>query len=510
MPRAVIVCLLAALAMVLPGPAAEAGKKNDTLVWATDRENPIADTNFLNTRENFIFSFLIFDRLVLLDQSYRPQGLLATSWRWVDNLTLDFDLRPGVKFHNGKTMDADDVVYSLAFVVDPKNGAFSRSYLTWIKSVEKTGELKIRIHLLRPFPAALTFLAGAGIVVPKGHYDNAPLKGDGKRDYGAVTPVGTGPYKLAEIKPGELVRLVKFDGYFKDGPKIQPVIGTLLFRTIKDQNTRLAEVMTGNVDWIWDVPPELATKVKGNPNVVVDNAKTMRFAYLAFDVRGTSANKVFMDKRVREAVAHAINRESLVKNLVGPPSELIHSACHPDQFACTQNVPKYAYDPARSKQLLAEAGLASGFDVEIASYREREHAEAIIGDLAKVGIRAKLTFMQYSAMVPAIHRGQLTLVHSTWGSGSVPDVTASAGHFFTGSPDDMAKDAEVMRMIAAADSEVDPAKRAALWQQALARISGELLWLPLFTYSKYYIYTRDLDFRPTSDELPQFWNVKWK
>ncbi|HRD75968.1 MAG TPA: ABC transporter substrate-binding protein, partial [Hyphomicrobiaceae bacterium] len=308
--------LLAGIAALAPVPL-EAGKANDTLVWASDRENPIADTNFLNTRENFIISFLIFDRLVLLDETYKPQPLLATGWKWVDNVTLDFDLRAGVKFHSGKALDADDVVYSLNFVVDPANGSFSRSYLTWIKSVEKTGDLKVRINLTKPFPAALTFLSGAGVIVPKGHYDAAPLKPDGKRDFGAVKPVGTGPYKLAEIKPGDFIHLVKNAEYFKGGPKIAPVIGAIRFRTIKDQNTRLAEVMTGNVDWIWDVPKELAERVKSNPAVVVENAKTMRFAYLGFDTRGTSATKTFMDKRVRLAVAHAINREAIVKNLVG-------------------------------------------------------------------------------------------------------------------------------------------------------------------------------------------------
>ncbi|HRD75967.1 MAG TPA: ABC transporter substrate-binding protein, partial [Hyphomicrobiaceae bacterium] len=191
-------------------------------------------------------------------------------------------------------------------------------------------------------------------------------------------------------------------------------------------------------------------------------------------------------------------------------SEGIHSAWHPDQFACTQDVPRVAYDPAKAKALLAEAGFPNGLDVDLVAYREREYTEAVIGDLAKVGIRAKLVFLQYTAMVQQIHKGQIGFVHSTWGSGSVPDVGASAGHFFAGSPDDMVKDAEVIRLIGEADRNVDPAQRAALWKQALTRISGEVFWLPLYTYAKYYVYSKDLAFKPTSDELPQFWNVKWK
>ena len=129
--------------------------------------------------------------------------------------------------------------------------------------------------------------------------------------------------------------------------------------------------MTGAVDWLWDVPTDQAERIKANPAIVVENAKTLRVAYLAFDVLGTSGQKFFTDKRVRQAIAHAIDREAITKNLVGPASEVIHAACHPDQFACAADVPKYAYDPAKAKALLAEAGFAGGFEFDLYAYRER-------------------------------------------------------------------------------------------------------------------------------------------
>jgi peptide/nickel transport system substrate-binding protein len=508
--RAIWKGLAATGALLMLAGTADAGKKTDTLVWSTDRENPIADSSFLNSRELVVVSSLICDRLVHLDEKYNPKPSLATSWTWINDTTLDFELRKGVKFHNGKEMDADDVAYSINFILDKSHGTLNYTYLSWIKSVEKLDSHKVRLHLHKPFPTALIFIAGVGNILPNGHYETAPARADGKKDYGAVTPVGTGPYRIAEIKPGEYIHMVKNADYFKDSPKGTPQIGAIRFRTIKDQNTRLAELMTGGIDWTWDVPKEQAERMQGNPALTIENAATMRFSYIAFDVKGTSGQKAFTDKRVRQAVAHAINREAIVKNLVGGPSVVINAACHPDQFACADDVPKYEYNPTKAKALLAEAGYPNGFDFDLYAYREREYTEAVIGDLAKVGLKAKLNFVQYTALLEAIHKGQTPAVHGTWGSSSIPDVSAATGHFFQGTTDDLVKDPEVISLIAEANGIVDPDKRKAVWRQALVRIADQAYWVPMFTYAKYYAYTKDLDFKATSDEIPQFFRAKWK
>ena len=501
--------LVAVIAVALSGPVS-AGKKDDTLVWATDRENSITDSSYLNTREMVIVGSLIYDRLIHLDEKYVPQPLLATSWKWENDTTLDLDIRRGVKFHTGKELDADDVAYTLNFIVNKEHGSFNYSYISWIKSAETLSANKVRLHMNKPFPTALTYLAGSANIVEKGHYDKAPKKADGKADFGAVPANGTGPYKVVEIKPGESILMERNPTYWDGSPKGKGQIGKIKFRTIKDANTRLAETMTGAVDWIWDVPKDQAERVKVAPNLVVDNAKTLRFSYLTFDVRGATSDKRFADKRVRQAFAHAINRESMVKNLVGAPSEVIHAACHPDQFACAADVPAYDYNPEKAKKLLAEAGHPNGFEFDLYAYREREFTEAVIGDLVKVGLKPKLVFLQYAPLVQAIHKGQVGIANMTWGSSSIPDVSAAAGYFFTGTNDDLAKDADLIALIQKADSTIDPTKRAAIWKEALVKISGDAYWVPLFTYAKYYVYSKDLDFKPTSDEIPQFFKAKWK
>lgn len=505
----VLIGLLAAATLVVP--EAGASKKDDTLVWATDRDNPIADPYYLNTRELVVIGHHVWDTLVFIDpKTTEIKPLLATKWTWINSTTLEFALRKGVKFHSGKEMNAEDVVYTLNHASNKENAIANFALLNWIKNAEMVDPYTVRINMSRTFPSAIANLAGIGFVMQKGHYDNAPARPDGKKDFGAVPPNGTGPYKVVEVKPGEHILMERNAAYFQDGFKGFPGISKLKFRTIKDSNTRTAELMTGAIDWVWDVPKDQAERIATNPALVVQNAKTLRVSYLAFDVHGTSGTKLFGDKRVRQAVNHAINRSSLTKNLVGPASVVVHAACHPDQFACTDSVNKYAYDPARAKALLKEAGIAEGTEFDFYAYRDREFTEAVIGDLVKVGLRPKLSYMQYTAFLENVRKGKTPVAHGTWGSNSIPDVSAMTAHFFLHGPDDLAKDPEVKKLIEDADSQVDPDKRKAAWQKVLARIAEEALWAPLFSYAKYYAYSKDLDFTPTSDEIPPFYWAKWK
>lgn len=498
-------------ALALTTTAGLAGKSDDTLNWATDREIAVVDPYYNNTRELVVQGHMGWDGLLFRDAEtgeFKP--LLATKWAWKDNVTMEVELRKGVKFHDGSDFDADDVVYTMNFTSNKDNGVLTYRGVNWIKKATKIDSHKVRIDLHKPFPAALAYLANAVFMMPSGHYDNAPTKADGKKDFAAVKPVGTGPYKFVEVKAGEHVLWEKNTSYFKGGPKGQPQIGKIRFRTIKESNTQLAEILTGGLDWIWDVPKEQAERLKAQGKLTVENAKTFRVSYMAFDVDGDSGQTFFKDKRVRMAVAHAINREAITKNLVGPASVVIHSACHPDQFGCTQDVKKWEYNPDKAKALLKEAGYPNGFEFDIYAYRQREYTEAVIGDLAKVGIKAKLTYIQYRKLRDLVWKGKTPINHMTWGSYSIPDVSAITSHFFTNGRDDPAKDPRTKELLAIADTATDPEERKKNYAKALGIVSGELYWLPMFTYAKYYVFSKDLDFKTTSDEIPRFYTAKWK
>src|SRR5262252_1711149 len=165
---------LAALSAALLVTPALAGKRNDTLNIAWDQPLDIADAYFNTSREGILAARMIWDQLIERDPDtfeYRPSP--ATAWRWIDELTLEFDLRQGVTFHNGQPFDADDVVYTFNFVVDPANKVLNMNNVGWMKSTEKTGPYQVRIHLKAPFPAALEYVAGPMPIYPHKYYSEA-------------------------------------------------------------------------------------------------------------------------------------------------------------------------------------------------------------------------------------------------------------------------------------------------------------------------------------------------
>ena len=248
-----------------------------------------------------------------------------------------------------------------------------------------------------------------------------------------------------------------------------PSISKISFRTIKDGNTRTAELMTGAIDWIWDVPKDQAERMAANPAIKVENAKTLRISYLQFDVNGVSGQKFFTDKRVRQAVAHAIDRVALTKNLVGSGVRCRSTRpVTPTSSDARATLPNIRYDPAKAKALLKEAGFPDGFEFDLYAYRDREYTEAVIGDLAKVGLRAKLNYVQYHGLhgerAQGPHPRRARHLGLQLGSRRRPRAPAS---FFLHGPDDLAKDAEVKQLIDEADGITDPDKRKAVWQKAL-------------------------------------------
>ncbi|HET7849001.1 MAG TPA: ABC transporter substrate-binding protein [Pseudolabrys sp.] len=499
--------LFAVVGIAAAPAAALAGKSNDTLVYASDSEPENVSPYHNNLREGVIIARHVFDNLIYRDPAtgkYMPQ--LATSWTWVDPTTLDLTIRKGVTFHNGDPLTADDVVFTLNYVVSPQAKVVTKQNVDWIKSAEKIGNDKVRIHLVGPFPAAIEYLAGPVPIYPEKYFKKAGLDGFAK------APIGSGPYKITAVTPGKGVTMEKNKSYWQGSPLGQPTIGKLVFRVVPDAETRLAELMTGGVDWIWRVPKDQATQLKSAPNITVLSAETMRVGFLQFDALGrTPAAVPFKDARVRQAVSYAIDRKAMIDNLVGGSARIMNSACFIDQFGCTdKGVPRYDYNPAKAKELLKEAGYPNGFKTEIYAYREREYAEAVIGYLRAVGIDAHLNYLKYAAMRDANRAGKAPITFYTWGSFSVADASAFTGVWFKGNADDSSHDAEVQKLLKEADTSVDTNRRLKIYQEALKLIAEKAYLFPLFSYPANYAFTSDLAFTAQPDELPRFFRAHWK
>ena len=487
-----------------------ADKKNDTLNIAFSKELETLDRYFNTAREGIVISRHAFDNLLYRDPvTYKYKGLIAKSFKWNTNTELDITLREGITFHNGQKLTADDVVYTLNFAANPDNKVKTQRYSSWIDKVVKTGEYSVKIMLKKPFPAAFEFLSGANPIYPKDYYSKVGTRGFG------VKPIGSGPYKIVEVIPGKKVVMEKNENYFKDSPKGQPSIGKIVWRTLPEVNTQMAELMTGALDWIYLVPPDQAAKLAEIPNIKVVPAETMRIGYLVFDAADRSGKEHGMDNpyaklQVRQAINHAINRDSIAKNLLGGQSSAVYSACFPSQFGCEQDVKKYDYNPEKAKKLLAEAGYPDGFETTLYGYRNRPFAEAMIGDLAAVGIKAKLMVLKYAALREKARAGKAQMQFLTWGSYSINDVSAITSHFFEFEADDLSRDPVVRDLLLEADSSIDTVKRKKLYSDALKRIADQAYWCPMFTYVSNNCFSKSLDFTPYPDAVPRFFQAKWK
>lgn len=496
--------ILGASLICLVSCTAFANKKNDTLTFGLESDLDSLDRYFSTSRTGVFMSRHLFDYLLDRDpKTFEIKPLLAKSYKLVGDRTIEMELRQGVTFHNGDAFDADDVVYTIKWALNPQSGIKNRTAIEWIERVEKIDQYKIRIIKNSAFPAALEYLAANLPIYPHKYHAKVGPKGM------ASNPVGTGPYKFVEYAPGSRLVLERNESYFPDGPKGKPMIKTLVGRMLPEKNTEIVELMSGGLDWIWRVPPDQASKLKSNANIVIRSNPTMRFDYLAFNVQTFSP---LSDPKVREAMAHVINREAIAKSLIQGGSKVVHAACYPTQFGCTEDVSVYDLNLDKARQLMAASSVPKGFVVEFFVYNVagyRQYAEVIANNLRAIGITANITLLQYAALRDKIRSGEAKFALSTWGSSSINDAAASTSVFFKSGPDNPTKDAAVEAALNEADNAIDGNVRKEKYKKALQRISSQIYWLPLWTQVVTTASSKDLNMPPNPDEIPRFYGARW-
>ena len=325
-----------------------------------------------------IYHVHMFDSLVGLEgDELKPVPLLAERWEIVNPTTWRFRLRKGVKFHDGAAFDAQDVKYSFDTYLDPKNRR--ATFAKGITRVEVKDAYTVDVITSEPLASAL-FNVVRMYILPK----------DAREKMGAQAfsqhPIGTGPYKLVEWKRDQQLVLEANPGYWRGA--VNPK--RLVFRPIKDSATRAAELRSGGVDIIAAPSvPQLELLDSGDTRVVP--VKGGRVIIYLMNVK----QPPFDNKKVREAVNLAVNREAIVKNVLGGRGVVLAGPFTPAWLGYDPAIKPFPYDPARARQLLAEAGQPQGFETtwSITSgvfLKDTEIAEAMAGQLRQVGVRLKL------------------------------------------------------------------------------------------------------------------------
>jgi peptide/nickel transport system substrate-binding protein len=490
-------------AIALP---AMAQKSADTLriTWRDGIPDVLPYYNQL--RSGVVLGHQVWDSLVYRDpETFQIKPLLAESYKWVDETTLEFTLRSNVTFHNGDKFTADDVVYTINAMTTDKQVATPSNY-SYIDHATKVDDTHVRIELKRVFPAALDYMAMTLYILPKAYREKT-----GADEY-SKHPIGAGPYKITKVNGVTEIDLERYDDYYSSSPKGKAQIGKIVIHEVPDPATEMAELLGGRADWIWKFSPDQFDSVGRMPNLQAVRAESMRIEYLGIDAAGrTGADNPLTKEKVRQAIFHAVDRETMAKQLMQGGSRALDTPCYPTQFGCDAGAAvHYAYDPAKAKQLLADAGYPSGFNTELVTYELPQWAGAMQGYLQAVGINAKITSMQVAAVVQRSIAGQNPLEMGSWGSYSVNDVSAILPNYFTFTGNDYTRDPELKKLVEAGSATVDPDQRRKAYSAAIKRITEHAFWMPMFTYTVTYGFSKQLNFKPYPDELPRFFLSSWK
>jgi len=399
--------LLAAvlLAALCPFPAAGRG---GVLVFALSGGPDTLDPQKTSATLSFQIMKSLYDTLVEPDDHGILVPDLAQSWTMsADGKQWTFRLKPGVRFHNGKTLDAQDVVATFTRVLDASTASPKRTNYAAIDGVEAVDPLTVRFTLKQAFAPFLAALGqGWGAILPR----DAIAAGN---DFGG-RPIGTGPFRTAEWVRDSYLRLVRFDGYFARG---EPALDGVTFRFVSEDAVKTAGLLTGEFDVVDAVDPLEIPRLQSNPGVVLAPRRNATINVVAIN----NARKPYTDIRVRQALWYAIDRATLLKTAYGSGSTPVAEFMDVSSPFYVDLGDPYPYNPAKAKQLLSEAGLASGFSTDLAlpqPYQAHVKAgELLQAMLAQVGIQAKIRVVEFGFWLSRIYGGphdyDLTIIGHT-------------------------------------------------------------------------------------------------
>jgi len=457
-----------------------AQKSKDTMRVAFYQPVRLVDTFYEGGPEGTVANRMVFDNLVNFDEEKKEYiSGAASSWKQIDPLTMEFKLTEGIKFSDGQPLTIDDIEYTFKFMMDPTaKYRFQDTRIGWFDKFEKIDATTFRLKSKEPMAVFLAKLTQFPAVIPK--HVHSKLE---KREFFGKKPVGTGPYLVTKIDDQTGITLERFDGY-KHGNVGKPAgqVKYLQIDPVFDAQTQTARMMRGEQDLMYSIDRDLAESFSKNPNFQVHVADSISYNFVQLDVKGRSGNKIFTDKRMRQAVMHAIDRNNL-RGLLHPavaklPS--LETVCSPMLKYCDSSVKLPDYDPAKAKKLMAEAGYPNGFTMPILTWGEgRDAAEAVAGMWRKVGINATVETAPFGVFIKKRIDGVPAIVTLWDNSVGQPDIDNTAEYYFLPNARNYNEDPDLLKWSLEARSELDPTKRAAIYKRIFDKSNSEAYLMPL-------------------------------
>lgn len=348
----------------------------------------------------------IFNGLVELDDNANPHPDLAESWDVSDDSTqFTFHLAEGVRWHDGEPMTSADVKFTFENVLLNYHSRTKGGLSGILESIDTPDDHTVVFNFTQPYAALLQRLNSTEApILPKHIYEGVD---DVQTADANLSPVGTGPFKLVSYEIDHEITLVRNDDYFKEG---LPYVDRVVFRVIPDQNTQVLALEEGEVDYIWRVPGGEIERLSGDDAITLHNVNSgpgggFCIPTLTFN----SDREIFSDIRVRQAIAHAVNRDQMVAQVLFGQGRVATGPINSQMaFAYTDEVTSYPYDVDRANALLDEAGYASAgtrFTIDLLHFSFGvfpKYGEVMRQNLAEVGIDVEVTPLDRSAFIPRV------------------------------------------------------------------------------------------------------------
>lgn len=357
----------------------------------------------------------VMESLIAADYDRRSyKGALAESWTVKGN-KLQFKLRKGIKFHDGSPFTSKDVMASYKRIVTDKQ-SLQASNLEPIAEIEASDDLNLTLTLKKPNATIFEGLLNRNIM------KQAVAEKMGAAD---KPPIGTGPYKFVSWERGTQFVIRRNEDYWGPQPRIEEIV----YKAIQEDAARIAALEAGQVDLITYVPPHEVQRLRSNPRLRVQQVQGLRPIFLVL----SPAYKPLDHPLVRRAISQAIDSEALIKYILEGSAYPLAGFLSPQVFGYDPGARAYPYDPAKVKQLLAEAGLRNGFEIEYYNPtgrypKDREVALAIVDQLSKVGIKAILKTPEWSIFSTEYKEGKYPFYLT--GRGSLVDADSLFRQYF--------------------------------------------------------------------------------
>jgi peptide/nickel transport system substrate-binding protein len=407
----------------------------------------------------------------------RPEAALATTWATTDARHWTFTLRPGVRFHDGSSLDADAVVANLRSL---------RERRLFGGEAERVGPLVVALTLDRPNSALLATLSQPFF----------SMQSPRELQAGSSRPVGTGPFRLASDRPGE-VRLEADATHWAGAPRLR----RLVFRRLPDEDSLVRALLAGDVDVTSAIGQERMGRLHDRPEITLDSQIGLNIAFLSIN----NERPPFHDPRVRQALARAVDREALVDEVLGGHGEPARNPLPPHLWGYAARSRELILDRPTARRLLADAGHAGGFETNLLTVATTRPylpapirlAERLQAELAEIGVRARLREVpSWPAYIDQATRGDYDLAMLGWQADTTDPndfLSALLASEAIGSTNRSRYRSDAMdSLLKQGRRASDPGERSAIYRQAQGLFQKDMPWVPLYHVAAFTAYRRSV------------------